>query len=194
MLAVRSVWNYDTRSGQQSTRTLRADWVDVPDPDPDLPDLARDAVFAQGARRGGAIFARLEGLWHGGGRFYFAATSGGDIGRGQVWEYTPDAGGGGLRLIFESADPAVLNGPDNLCLSPRGKALVVCEDCSAVQHVRGLTIEGTIFDFARNMVPGHERDEFAGATFSPDGETLFINIQRPGITLAIWGDWARGPL
>jgi secreted PhoX family phosphatase len=70
----------------------------------------------------------------------------------------------------------------------------VCEDTSAVQHIRGLTVDGQIFDFAVNMVPGHERDEFAGATFSPDGETLFVNIQRPGITLAIWGEWAAGAL
>jgi secreted PhoX family phosphatase len=28
------------------------------------------------------------------------------------------------------------------------------------------------------------------ATFSPDGEWLFVNIQVPGITCAITGDWA----
>jgi secreted PhoX family phosphatase len=31
--------------------------------------------------------------------------------------------------------------------------------------------------------------EFAGATFSPSGDTLFVNIQDPGMTLAIWGPW-----
>jgi secreted PhoX family phosphatase len=36
--------------------------------------------------------------------------------------------------------------------------------------------------------------EFAGATFSPDGETLFVNIQSPGITFAIWGPWENGAL
>lgn len=194
MMSVRGAPNYDTRSGQDPGRMLRVDWVDIPDPDPDVPDLARNAVFAQGARLGGAIFARLEGAWYGGGLIYFAATSGGNIGRGQIFEHRPAESGGALRLIYESSDPAVLYGPDNLCVSPRGKALVVCEDCAAVQHIRGLTIDGAIFDFARNMVPGHERDEFAGATFSPDDETLFVNVQRPGITLAIWGDWARGPL
>jgi len=194
MMSVRGVSNYDTRSGQDPGRTLRVDWIDIPDPDPDRSDLERDAVFAQGARRGGAIFARLEGAWYGGGRVYFDATSGGDIGKGQIFEYRPAAGGGSLRLIYESPDAAVLNGPDNLCLSPRGQALVVCEDCATVQHIRGLTVDGAIFDFAENMVPGHERDEFAGAVFSPDGETLFVNVQRPGITLAIWGNWGGGPL
>jgi secreted PhoX family phosphatase len=35
-------------------------------------------------------------------------------------------------------------------------------------------------------------EEFAGATFSPDGGTLFVNIQSSkGITFAIWGPWGR---
>ena len=33
--------------------------------------------------------------------------------------------------------------------------------------------------------------EFAGATFSPDGRTLFVNVQEPGTTFAIWGPWRR---
>jgi hypothetical protein len=28
-----------------------------------------------------------------------------------------------------------------------------------------------------------------GATFSPDGTTLFVNIQGDGLTLAITGPW-----
>ncbi|HVQ86655.1 MAG TPA: alkaline phosphatase PhoX, partial [Actinomycetes bacterium] len=32
--------------------------------------------------------------------------------------------------------------------------------------------------------------EFAGPTFSPDGQWLFVNIQVPGITCAISGDWS----
>ena len=32
--------------------------------------------------------------------------------------------------------------------------------------------------------------EFAGATFSPDGDTLFVNIQgAPALTFAITGPW-----
>ena len=35
-------------------------------------------------------------------------------------------------------------------------------------------------------------DEFAGSTFSPDGDTLFVNIQASrGISFAIWGPWDR---
>jgi hypothetical protein len=36
--------------------------------------------------------------------------------------------------------------------------------------------------------------EFAGATWSPDGKWLFVNIQRPAATYAITGPWGRGPL
>ena len=36
--------------------------------------------------------------------------------------------------------------------------------------------------------------ELAGATFSPNGEWLFINMQSPGITFAITGPWADGAL
>ena len=33
--------------------------------------------------------------------------------------------------------------------------------------------------------------EFTGPTFSPDGKILFVNIQNPGITLAITGPWSK---
>ena len=113
---------------------------------------------------------------------------------GQVWEYLPvDKADGYLTLVFESPSADVLEMPDNLCVSPRG-GLVLCEDGREDQYIRGLTRNGQIFDFAKNMVPGFERMEFAGATFSPDGETLFVNIQTPGLTFAIWGPWKRGAL
>ena len=40
-----------------------------------------------------------------------------------------------------------------------------------------------------NGVPTYS--EFTGPTFSPDGKVLFVNIQSPGITLAITGPWSR---
>ncbi len=48
----------------------------------------------------------------------------------------------------------------------------------------GVTPGGQIYKFARNV---QSDSEFAGPTFSPDGRTFFVNIQNPGITLAIWG-------
>ena len=93
--------------------------------------------------------------------------------------------------------------PDNLCVSPRG-GLILCEDGSNQSFIRGLTMDGTIFPFAKNNVVlngeqnGFEGDfrerEFAGATFSPDGRWLFFNAQSPGISFAVTGPWTRGPL
>lgn len=50
----------------------------------------------------------------------------------------------------------------------------------------GLTEEGGAFPYAFNSQNGRE---LAGATFSPDGRTLFVNIQVPGQTFAFWGPW-----
>lgn len=194
MLAVLGRPGYDTRTGQRQGESLRARWVDIADPDPPGADTDSRHVFYEGSIAGGATFARLEGAWSGNGRIYVNATSGGDARMGQVWEYRPDRGGGRLRLLFESPGAEVLQSPDNLCVSPRGQGLVLCEDGQGDQYVRGLTRDGRIFDFALNRVPGHEGSEFAGATFSPGGATLFVNVQSPGLTLAIWGPWDRGSL
>ena len=80
----------------------------------------------------------------------------------------------------------------------RGRGtLVICEDNVEDNYIRGLTKDGRLFDIALNRLvgtAGNDRsgDEFAGATFSPDGGTLFVNIQAgAGMTFAIWGPWDR---
>jgi secreted PhoX family phosphatase len=194
MLAIKGRPKFDTRVGQQQGAKYDAIWVDIDDPDPAAAETDELSVYKQGLEKGAATFARLEGCWYGNGAIFFTATSGGDQRRGQVWQYTPRARNDGvLTLLFESPDVAVLDGPDNLCISPRG-GLVLCEDGREEQFVRGLTTEGKIFDFARNLVSGFETREFAGATFSPDGQTLFFNIQTPGLTFAVWGPWSAGAL
>ena len=54
--------------------------------------------------------------------------------------------------------------------------------------LRGVTPEGRVYTLATNRL---NASELAGVCFSPDGETLFVNIQNPGLTLAITGDWSR---
>jgi uncharacterized protein len=49
-----------------------------------------------------------------------------------------------------------------------------------------VTPEGKIYRFGRNKI-----SEFAGACFSPDGSTMFVNILSPGVSLAITGPWER---
>jgi secreted PhoX family phosphatase len=52
----------------------------------------------------------------------------------------------------------------------------------------GITPDGRVYAFARNRL---NISEFAGPCFSPDGQTFFVNIQDPGVTLAIWGSFVR---
>ena len=188
MLRVVGSPNADLRTGQTVGEAMGVEWVTITDPDPQGTNAL--AVFQEGRAQGGAMFARLEGCWQGSGKIYLDATSGGNAGLGQVWVYEPAPNGGILSLLFESASANVMEKPDNMCVSPRG-GLVVCEDGDGSNYVRGLMPTGPVFDFARNVLNG---SEFAGSCFSPDGQTLFVNIQSPGMTLAIWGPWTNGPL
>jgi uncharacterized protein len=201
MLAVRGQPNYVTARGQRVGQALPVTWVDIADPDPVDAERNPSRVFQQGWALGGAAFERLEGCWFGEGNIYFNATTGGDAAAGQVWVYRPSGGDDGmLILLFESPSREILDRPDNLCVSPRG-GLVLCEDGEGVQLIRGLTEAGAIFDLVRTDGPS---TEFAGACFSPQGRTLFFNIQggteaasavtSPGATYATWGPWDRGGL
>lgn len=179
------------------------EWVPIPDPDPADADriplaIRNTLIFGQGAERGAAVFRRLEGCWFGGGNVFFHDTRGGPGGRGQVWQYDPLTEK--LLLIFISPGTDVLDRPDNITVSPQGN-IVICEDGPGTPFLRGLTRTGEIFDLARNEL---NDTEFAGATFSPDGKVLYVNIQGstrgpietavPGVTLAIWGPWSEGVL
>ena len=84
---------------------------------------------------------------------------------------------------------SVLDLPDNITVSQNG-TLVVCEDNINDNYIRGLNQGGQLYDLALNRLANRTNDEFAGATFSRDGHTLFVNIQATnGMTFAIWGPW-----
>jgi len=200
MLGIAGAPNSDLSNSDPSQavvvgQPLPVTWFDIADPDPDDAEENPSAVFEQGDAQGAARFRRLEGCWYGEDSIYFTSTSGGAAGLGQVWQYQPAAGvDGQLTLVFESTEAACLDGPDNITVSPRG-GILICEDGGGEQYLRGLTAAGKVFDFALNRIT---QREFAGATFSPDGQTLFVNIQgdivNPGMTFAIWGPWGRGAL
>ena len=199
MLAIAGAPQSDLRKGRTADTWRPVSWVPIEEPDP--VEISEHSVFEQGAAGGGATFARLEGTWYGDGRIFIVSTDGGEAEAGQVWEYDPSRER--LRLVFESPGKNVLDMPDNLCVSPRG-GLVLCEDGDTDNFVRGLTLDGEIFPFAKNnVVVDGERNgfagdyrarEFAGATYSPDGRWLFLNAQTPGITFAVTGPWAEGVL
>ena len=72
-----------------------------------------------------------------------------------------------------------------ITVSPFGD-LIVCEDGGGGNKLVGVTPEGQLYRFAHNAM---NTSEFAGVTFSPDGQVLFVNIQYPGNTFAIYGPW-----
>ncbi len=204
MLAVDGRQRLDLRTGQRPGARYGVHWVDIDEPNKGHADVAKSAsggVFAQGLAAGGAIFARLEGAYFNDGRVFVTSTDGGDARMGQVWQL--DVKAQELRLVFESPGAHVLNMPDNLVVSPRG-GLVLCEDGTTNPCVHGLTRDGQIVRFARNnvilngehggIVGDFRAMEFAGATFSPDGRWLFLNVQSPGFTVAITGPWEQGIL
>lgn len=127
---------------------------------------------------------------------YCNSTSRGNAELGQIWEYRPlGPNSGWLCFIFESPGLDVLSSPDDLTVSPRG-GLVLCEHGDAEhQFLRGLTRDGRIFDFAEFLLNDRE---WGGATYSPNGQILFVNIQGDtsiggsgdlGYTFAICGPW-----
>jgi secreted PhoX family phosphatase len=164
---------------------LGVEWVTIEDPDPST-DVVRDEAHDNGA----AVFARGEGACLGDGKIYFNCTDGGRAERGQIWELDPRAER--LTLVYESPGADQLNHPDNLVLAHTGD-LFICEDNDAEVHVRRLTPEGKIFDFARALAD--ETSEFTGVCFDPSGRTMFVNQQGDpseglsGVTYAIWGPW-----
>jgi secreted PhoX family phosphatase len=209
MLKVKGVANAQLDRGQTPGVTYEVEWVTIDEPDTTFPagttnNQAIVFVGDQGRAQGAAIFSRLEGIFYDSGKVYLVSTQGGDTpagepppagygdGFGQLWVY--DTTAETLTLLFESPSRTVLELPDNLCISPQKSALL-CEDGPVENFLRGITPAGEIFDFARNVIPRREGEEFAGATFSPDGEVLFVNIQAStGLTFAIWGPWDRGAL
>lgn len=166
-------------------------WIDLENVDSPENDLR-----FRGYEKGAARFARGEGMWYGNGMVYFACTNGGDHGLGQIWKYTPSpaeatgeesANPGILELFVEPNNSNLVENADNLTVAPWGD-LIVCEDCDNRQDLNGITPEGNIYKLGRNA---KSNSELAGATFSPDGSTLFMNIQHSGLTLAITGPWHK---
>lgn len=182
-------WSDEFTVGIGQSHTVR--WIDLDDVESPEDDL-RYRGFSAGAAR----FARGEGMWYADGAIYFACTSGGPAKLGQIWKYTPSASEGQAR---EAADPGKLElfiepnnsklvaNADNLTAAPWGD-LVVCEDRSGDEvRLIGVTPGGQCYTLAHN----HAHTEFAGVTFSPDGTTLFVNLQHEGLTVAITGPWPQ---
>lgn len=168
-------------------QVVDAQWIDLEDVDTPADDLRHRAVAAGAAR-----FARAEGIWHTGREIFIACTTGGRERIGQIFRYVPsrfegepeeDRFPGRLELFIEPNDHTLVKNADNLTVHPGGD-LVVCEDAGEGNRLVGVTPQGQLYPLGRNVA---SRSEFAGSCFSPDGSTLFVNIQTDGLTLAISG-------
>jgi len=171
--------NHSSAQTMPLNQAFTCTWVDIDQPDPKTNTVAQQAIA-----KGACIFVRGEGIVYENGDIYFACTAGGQAGLGQFFKYTPNNTGGQISLIFESTKGGILENPDNITMNKFGD-LIICEDNKMhEQCLVGLQANGHIYYIAANTL-----SEWAGACFSPDGNTLFANIYRPGKTLAITGPW-----
>lgn len=169
---------------------LAVEWIDLQDVDSPRLDLRY-----RGRAQGAAVFARGEGAWWGDGEGYFTMTNGGKTTMGQIFRYRPSPyegtdreqeSPGTIELFAEPNDSELVRNCDNLTIAPWGD-LILCEDTKGQNRIIGVTPAGEFYPIAVNVAP--EGSEWAGACFSPDGTTLFANIQKPGYTVAITGPW-----
>ncbi|MBC9821236.1 alkaline phosphatase PhoX [Terrabacter sp. MAHUQ-38] len=180
----------DLSEATQVGTTYKVTWVDVPDPLATTTSVRKQ--FAAGQVTGSR---KLEGAYWGDGGAYFVASfaraSDGSKNEhdGQVWFYNPSNQTVTLKSIFGvNPDPAAdtnYDGPDNIALDPNG-GLILAEDGEGIQHLVGVTTAGAAYALARNDV---SEMEFAGPTFTQDGEVLFACIQGDGYTFAVTGPW-----
>lgn len=192
-LVIRDLASADTRNWDEEVIAegdpVAVRWVDIENVE--SPD---DDLRMQGYDKGAARFARGEGIWQSKSGIYIACTNGGAAQAGQIFRYLPSAmesqaeeegSPATLELFSEPNDPRRLEAADNLTVAPWGD-VVIAEDGGGVDYLRGITPEGELYTLAKNVL---NDGEFAGPCFSPDGSTLFVNIQSPGVTLAITGPW-----
>lgn len=196
-LAIKDAPQTDTRNWKENKQqfplneAVEVKWINL-----DNVEAPEDDLRMQGFSKGAARFARGEGMWFGDCELYFACTNGGNIKKGQVFRYIPSEfegteqeqqEGGRLELFVEPNNTDICKNCDNLTIANWGD-LILCEDHKN-PFINGVTPNGDFYKLAENT--GHPDSEFTGATFSPDGQILFVNIQHAGLTLAITGPWLQ---
>ncbi|MEQ6901580.1 alkaline phosphatase PhoX [Nocardioides sp. YIM 152588] len=199
-------------TSSQLGRPFKVTWVPVPDRD--AADTSVREQFADGEVTRGRKF---EGVWGTSKGVYvvnsYAFEKGVDLPAdavphsGMVWFYDDEEETIQLVNYFpyqayaeeEVPEPAfadlTFDGPDNVTVTPWG-SLVLAEDGSGASHVLSSTPGGPTYAIARNMINlGDEAEpefsEFTGPTFDSAGRVLYVNIQEPGMTLAITGPWEK---
>jgi uncharacterized protein len=180
----------DLSNVQEPGTVLPVRWITVKNVNPrDGETSLREQVVGEGATQ----IPKAEGVWtdYEGKVWFTSSYAAGPTGNprsaaahsGQIWRYDPEQET--LTLVVIVPKGSAWDGPDNITASPHGFALA-CNDGGGEQFLMSISDDGAIYPFAQNVL---NKSELAGATFSPTGRTLFVNIQDPGMTLAIWGPW-----
>jgi uncharacterized protein len=194
----------------QLGRPFRVRWVEVPERNAATTSVRKQ--FADGQVTRGKKFEGVFGTKSGAYIVNSFAFEEGDLPAdavkhdGLVWFYDYEDQTITLVTYFphqESAETGAtprysdmtFDGPDNVTVTPWG-TLVLAEDGLGASHVLSSVPGGPTYAIARNQInigtaDEPEFSEFAGPTFSPDGRVLFVNIQVPGLTLAITGPWDK---
>ena len=195
----------------QLGRPFPVTWLAVPERDAAATSVRKQFATTGEVTRG----KKFEGVWSNGRGVYIVnsfAFGANDLPAdatkhdGMVWFYDYEAETITLVTYFphqataESGakakyDDLTFDGPDNVTVTPWG-SLVLAEDGAGASHVLSSTPGGPTYAIARNQLnigtaEAPEYSEFTGPTFTDDGRILFVNIQVPGITLAITGPWEQ---
>lgn len=184
----------------QMGRPFPVKWITVPDRDARTKPVRQQFTDGQVTRG-----KKFEGVWGTDEGVYVVnsyAFNEGDLPTdavphdGMVWFYNYREQTIQLVTYFPhqatavSGDAAKYNdltfdGPDNVSVTPWG-SLVLAEDGAGASHVLSAFPGGPTYAIARNQL---NDSEFCGPTFTEDGKVLFVNMQNPGLTLAITGPW-----
>ncbi|MDT4914598.1 MAG: uncharacterized protein QOC66_3726 [Pseudonocardiales bacterium] len=195
----------------QLGRPFKVTWLAVPDRDATTTSVRKQFAATGEVTRG----KKFEGVYSDGRGVYVVnsyAFGASDLPAdavkhdGMVWYYDYEAQTIKLVTYFPHQASAesgaaprysdlTFDGPDNVTVTPWG-SLVLAEDGAGASHVLSSTPGGPTYAIARNQLnigtdEAPEYSEFTGPTFTEDGRILFVNIQVPGITLAITGPWER---
>jgi len=185
----------------QLGRPFPVRWVDVPERDGQTMSVRKQLADGQVTRgkKFEGVYGTRDGVYVVNSFAFNSADLPADAAKhdGMVWFYSYADETITLVTYFphqpsaEDNDPAprysdlTFDGPDNVTVTPWG-SLVLAEDGVGASHVLSSVPGGPTYAIARNML---NDSEFTGPAFSDDGRTLFVNIQTPGITLAITGPW-----
>ncbi|MEU8606859.1 alkaline phosphatase PhoX [Actinoplanes sp. NPDC048791] len=186
----------------QLGRPFPVRWIEVPDRDAKTTPVREQYTDGQVTRG-----RKFEGVWGTDEGVYVVnsyAWEDGDLPAdaaphdGMVWFYNYRDQTIQLVTYFphqvtaEEGAPAkytdlTFDGPDNVTVTPWG-SLVLAEDGAGASHVLSAFPGGPVYAIARNQL---NDSEFCGPTFTDDGRVLYVNMQDPGLTLAITGPWDK---